>query len=169
MIESSEKGGKMIHDHRARYQWQDENEKDAVERSLILQSLLSNKENFENRIKGKDIKFESATNPRYIVWVHPVGVMFDPSGEDGVHGPLEAIQWALDLHLDGGWDWLVWDRVQNIGFHVEPNGYIYAPLEAWAEERHGVTSFSQKSTQDLRKIVDAAQAVLRDRESRGTL
>jgi hypothetical protein len=154
----------------SRYQWESESEKEEVTRSLATRGLIPSYEEFKKTVQGYHIKLETYTQPRYIVWPYPVAVPFNrDSPDEGVQGPLEAIQWALDIHLDGGWDWLVWDRQQKIGFHIDSNSYIYAPLDAWAEERFGIASFPKRSSEQLKKIVDAAQAVLNGRESRGML
>lgn len=148
------------------YKWEDLEEKEKVERALVTTSLIPDTDAFKKILAG-DNAFDKDT--RYLVWMAPCRFSFDPEGEEGVEGPLEAIQSAVDLHLDGGWDWLVWDRRQGVGFSIDSNTYIYAPLEKWAEKYYGIDALPRRSTEYLRKIVEAAQDVLRHRESTGAL
>lgn len=148
------------------YQWDDLEEKKKVERALVTSSLIADADAFRRILVGDNL---CAKETRYMVWMAPCQYAFDSEGKEGVEGPLEAIQGALDLHLDGGWDWLVWDRHQKVGFSIDSNTYIYAPLESWAEEHFGIASFPKKSTAYLQRIRNSVEAILRDREERGAL
>lgn len=142
------------------YEWEDQNEKEMVMQQLCTTDILTNRTNFDGRLMGKDIVDDDT---RYLVWSLPARVSFDPKNEEGAKGPLEAIQMALELHIDGGWHWLVWDTKQNVGFRIESNSYIYAPFERWAHESYGPPGFARKSTEYLREVIEAAQAVLKER------
>ncbi len=142
------------------YEWEDQKEKEMVMQQLCTTNILSSRQNFENRVLGKDIDDD---DKRYLVWPVPVSASFDPKNEDGAKGPLEAIQMALELHVDDGWDWLVWDTKQNVGFGIESNTYIYAPVARHYQKHSGPPGFRDRSSQYLREVIDAASAVLKER------
>lgn len=148
------------------YKWDDPVEKEKVERGLITTSLVPDADAFKKILSGDNVFDKDA---RYMVWMAPAQYAFDSEGKEGVEGPLEAIQGAVDLHLDGGWDWLVWDRVQQVGFSIDSNSYIYAPLEKWAEKYYGIESLPKKSTEYLQSVRKTVEAILEDRVRRGTL
>jgi len=150
-----------------RYEWPDLKEKEVVLRDLYLKGIINSRSLFEaglfhlEKNAGKDI--------RYIVYMSPGIYSHDDKNEEGVAGPLEAIQSAIEAQVDGGFRWYVWDKKQECGFSIDANTYIYAPLDAWAQHHYGPASFSKRSTKDLREIVQAATEVLNDREKRGVL
>lgn len=139
------------------YEWTSEEEKQIVQRKLETECIISDPDVFLSMLKGEEIIDKDT---RYLVWMAPARFLFDPKNDDGVSGPLEAIQGALDLHLDGGWDWLVWDVRQKVGFSIDTNSYIYEPLEAWAEKRMVLDSMGSG---DLRSLIDQAREVLKKR------
>ena len=97
---------------------------------------------------------------RYLVWMAPAQFAFDKENEVGVRGPLEAIQSALELHLDGGWDWLVWDRAQRVGFRVEANPFIYEPLAALIDK---MMLLDDMQSSDILNLIDEANLILEKR------
>ncbi len=146
---------------RSTYEWGDGDEKEAVERSLFMDSLIPNRQDFDQQLKYLD---DHATEDiRYVVYMSPGIYGYDPKNKTGAAGPLEAIQAVLGGQVDGGWNWYVWDRKQGVGFEIESNSYIYAPLDAWAESNFGPKGFQGRSTQYLREVIDAAQSVLKER------
>ena len=142
------------------YKWEDEEERATVERELYTSDLVVSREEFDKRLMGEDIV---GKDTRYLIWCSPARMPFDLTNEMGAAGPLEAIQAALDLHCDGGWDWLVWDRKQNVGFDIDSNTYIYAPMNKWAEEYFGLGSLVKTSSERLREFINKATEVLKQR------
>lgn len=148
------------------YEWEDEKEKELVLRKLQTDSIISSKDEFRTILTG-DMILDGDT--RYRVWAMPAGYPFDLKNENGVPGPLEAIQGAVELHVDGGWNWLVWDLKKQVGFAIESNTYIYAPLEAHYAERYSPKNFHKRSSAELREIAEAARGVLAARKKHGVL
>ena len=148
------------------YKWENEDEKELVLRKMQTEYIVTTRDKFLKILTG-DMILDGDT--RYRVWAMPSGYQFDPKSEDGVPGPLEAIQGAIELHVDGGWNWLVWDLQKQIGFTIEANSYIYAPLEAHYAEHYSPKNFHKRSTVDLREIAEAARGVLAARKEHGAL
>ncbi len=142
------------------YEWEDQNEKDDATRDLYTSDIVKNRERFEEILLGKR---DTSDDTRYLVWCSPARFDHDPKNEMGAAGPFEAIQGALDLHCDGGWDWLVWDLKQDVGFSIESNTYIYAPMNEWAEQYFGLGSLEKTSSKRLHEFIEKATTVLKQR------
>ena len=151
------------------YKWEDEKEKEAVLRKIQTECIIPTKELFQKKLVGNLSLAGLKDDTRYRVWSTPSTYPFDLKDEEGVSGPLEAVQAAVELHVVGGWDWLVWDLQQQVGFSIEANSYIYAPMEAHFAERYSPKNFGKRSSEDLKAIIDAAQSVLAERKSRGEI
>lgn len=141
------------------YEWEDKEEKERATKDLFTTSIIR-REEFDKRLLGRDY---IADDTRYLIWSSPCRMLLDDKDEMGVSGPFEAIQGALDLHCDGGWSWLVWDVKQEIGFDVESNTYIYAPMNRWAEEFFGLGSLEKNSSARLHQFIEKATTVLKER------
>ena len=142
------------------YEWEDEYEKGVVLRKMQTECIVSSHDRFTKILMGKGI---IDVDTRYVVWAAPSRYSFDANDGEGVSGPLEAIQAAIELHVNGGWDWLVWDQKADVGFSIDANTYIYAPMEAHFAERYSPENFDKRSTEDLRTIIYAAQSVIKQR------
>ncbi len=151
------------------YKWEDEKEKEAVLRKMQTECIVPTREEFQKKLVGNLSPLNLKDDARYRVWTMSSEYPFDLKNEEGVSGPLEAVQSAVDLHVDGGWNWLVWDLQQQVGFRIDANTYIYAPMEAHFAEHYSPKNFEKRSTADLREILERAQAVLDARKEHGVL
>ena len=143
------------------YEWDKEDERIAVERDLYTKDIIPSRKQFDE-IMGK-MEEGAHDDVRYVVFMNPCIYTFDPKNDSGAAGPIEAIQACIEGHLDGGWNWYVWDRKQKVGFEIESNSFIYAPIDAWAKRQFGPASFQEQSSQYLREVIDAATSVLKGR------
>lgn len=102
--------------------------KDEDERERAYENLFRNALRFPGQFEKLATEGFSENKERWVV--ARVAVTYS----DGfATTPLQAVRNAIELELDGGWNWAVWDREAKVGYLVRPNTFIYEPVECEIE------------------------------------